>query len=124
MLLQEQIICESEQFEKGSPERAKCLERLHEKLRHLAKRPKIDCLRGGTPPRNVFSSAQDEWVDFLAPSCSLCGQPEDGSCKCEELAANAESFLADAESCHREDGAASFDFGEVAEMTDGDLKST
>ena len=122
--MQESIICESEQYEKGSPDRAKCLERLHEKLRQLAKRPKIDCLRGGQAPRNSYSSAQDEWVDFLAPSCSLCGQAEDGSCKCEELAANAESFLADGESGNREAGSVGSVFGEESNEMDSDMKST
>uniref|UniRef100_A0A7S0M171 Uncharacterized protein n=1 Tax=Cryptomonas curvata TaxID=233186 RepID=A0A7S0M171_9CRYP len=123
----EQIICESEQYEKGSDDRAKCLERLHEKLRQLAKRPRLDCLGGGPAPRSGFSSAQEEWVDFLAPSCSLCGQPEDGTCKCEELAANAESFLADADTCHQDT-----DAGEEMSVIDhilplkmeGDFKST
>jgi hypothetical protein len=127
MSVQEQIICESEQYEKGSEDRAKCLERLHEKLRQLAKRPRIDCLGGVSGPRSGFSSAQEEWVDFLAPSCALCGQPEDGSCKCEELAANAESFLADADACNRET-----DLGEDMSVMDhilpikmeGDFKST
>lgn len=97
---------------------------MHEKLRQLAKRPKIDCLRGTPAPRNAFSSAQDEWVDFLAPSCSLCGQAEDGSCKCEELAANAESFLADGESGNREDESMGSVFGEESNEMDSDIKST
>eukprot|EP00292_Cryptomonas_paramecium_P022068 CAMPEP_0113679602 /NCGR_PEP_ID=MMETSP0038_2-20120614/10753_1 /TAXON_ID=2898 /ORGANISM="Cryptomonas paramecium" /LENGTH=168 /DNA_ID=CAMNT_0000597687 /DNA_START=33 /DNA_END=539 /DNA_ORIENTATION=+ /assembly_acc=CAM_ASM_000170 len=100
----ESIISDAERFEKGSQDRSKCLERLHEKIRHLAKRPRLGCLNGGVTTRPVYASAQDEFVDFLAPTCSLCGQAEDGSCKCEELAANAESFLADSTGMLKDSG--------------------
>lgn len=106
-MIQESIICESEQFEKGSDARAKCLERLHEKLRQLAKRPKCDTVRTPPRPRIPFNSAAEEWLDFLAPSCALCGQPEDGTCKCEELADKAESFLADTLMAGTDEGEAS-----------------
>jgi len=87
------IIKESGQYEKGSEQRAKCLERLHEVLRRISKRPRTD---GMSSPgkKKIYSSAQEEFIDFLAPSCSICGQAYDGGCKCDELAANAESFLA------------------------------
>lgn len=84
------IIKESEQFPKGSEQRAKCLERLHEVLRRISKRPK------GMPAKpQMFDSAADEWEDFLAPTCSMCGLATDNNaCKCDELAKNAEAFLA------------------------------
>ena len=83
------IIKESEQFEKGSEQRAKCLERLHEVLRRVSKRPRAD------EKGKQFESAQDEWEDFLAPTCTMCGLGVDNdACKCDELVSNAESFLA------------------------------
>ena len=87
---QDGIIKESEQFPKGSEQRAKCLERLHEVLRRISKRPK------GMPAKpQMFDSAADEWEDFLAPTCSMCGLATDNNaCKCDELAKNAEAFLA------------------------------
>ena len=58
-------------------------------LRRISKRPKSE-EKGKT-----FESAQDEWDDFLAPTCTMCGLAIDsGSCKCDELVSNAEAFLA------------------------------
>mmetsp|Transcript_64559 Transcript_64559/g.158914 ORF Transcript_64559/g.158914 Transcript_64559/m.158914 type:complete len:167 (-) Transcript_64559:853-1353(-) len=84
------IISESEQFERGSEERSKCLEKLHQVLRQISKRPRTDS--GGL--RHDFGSATEEWDDFLAPSCEICGNFTDGTCKCDELEEHANSFLA------------------------------
>lgn len=91
--LLDDIIKESEQFEKGSDQRAKCLERLHEQLRTLSKRPRTQYVVPDKKLRKEYSSAAEEWDDFLAPSCPICAQ-DDENCGCDELAANAESFLA------------------------------
>lgn len=83
------IIKESEQYEKGSEQRAKCLERLHQVLRRISKRPRNEM------GKHHFDSAQEEWDDFLAPTCTLCGLGTDcDACKCDQLVANAEAFLA------------------------------
>jgi len=85
------IIKESEQYEKGSEQRAKCLERLHEVLRRISKRPRTEDIGKS----QQFESAREEWDDFLAPTCSMCGLGTDsGDCKCDELVSNAEAFLA------------------------------
>eukprot|EP00287_Rhodomonas_sp_CCMP768_P011903 CAMPEP_0196716912 /NCGR_PEP_ID=MMETSP1091-20130531/337_1 /TAXON_ID=302021 /ORGANISM="Rhodomonas sp., Strain CCMP768" /LENGTH=159 /DNA_ID=CAMNT_0042057103 /DNA_START=241 /DNA_END=720 /DNA_ORIENTATION=+ len=91
--LLDDIIKESEQYEKGSDQRAKCLERLHEMLRTISKRPP-QIASPHKKLRKEYSSAREEWDDFLAPSCSICDQDE-ATCHCDELAANADSFLAD-----------------------------
>ena len=88
------IISESEQFERGSEERSKCLEKLHHALRQISKRPRSDNLLSPKPARRDFNSATEEWDDFLAPSCEICGLFTDGSCKCDELEEHANSFLA------------------------------
>ena len=44
--------------------------------------------------RCEYSSAQDEWVDFLAPDCSMCGVSVQAGCKCDELAQEADCFMA------------------------------
>lgn len=81
------IITESEQFEKGSVERSKVLEKLHQVLRNISKKPRLS-------NRTDFTSATEEWDDFLAPTCETCNQFVDGGCQCEELAEHANSFLA------------------------------
>mmetsp|Transcript_12384 Transcript_12384/g.29685 ORF Transcript_12384/g.29685 Transcript_12384/m.29685 type:complete len:168 (-) Transcript_12384:982-1485(-) len=92
----DEIIKESEQYEKGSDQRNKCLERLRESLRTMAKRPPAQFASPTKKLRKEYNSAREEWDDFLAPSCHTCGQ-EDESCGCDELAAHADAFLAPGE---------------------------
>jgi len=91
------IITESEKFPKGSAERAKVLEQLHVQLRVLSKRPRTDCIvkDGKKVLRCEYASAQDEWVDFLAPDCTMCGVSVEAGCKCDELAQQADCFMVD-----------------------------
>jgi len=45
--------------------------------------------------RREYASAQDEWVDFLAPDCTMCGVSVEAGCKCDELAQQADCFMVD-----------------------------
>ena len=57
-------------------------------LRRISKRPR------GENKSQQWDNAQDEWDDFLAPTCSMCGLGTDcDACKCDELVTNAEAFL-------------------------------
>ncbi|KAJ1493070.1 hypothetical protein T484DRAFT_1880029 [Baffinella frigidus] len=91
------LIIESEKHPKGSAERAKVLERLHVQLRALSKRPRTDFLikDGKKVLRCEYTSAQDEWVDFLAPDCSMCGVSVQAGCSCDQLAQEADCFMTD-----------------------------
>mmetsp|Transcript_3022 Transcript_3022/g.6913 ORF Transcript_3022/g.6913 Transcript_3022/m.6913 type:complete len:199 (-) Transcript_3022:84-680(-) len=85
------IITESEQFEKGSEARSKVLEKLHLVLREISKKPRTGSFR------KDYTTATEEWDDFLAPTCPICSQFLDGECSCEDLTHHADSFLADAD---------------------------
>lgn len=45
--------------------------------------------------RCEYTSAQDEWVDFLAPDCSMCGVSVQAGCSCDQLAQEADCFMTD-----------------------------
>jgi hypothetical protein len=63
-------------------------------LRRISKRPRAE----DKTKAHQFESAREEWDDFLAPTCSMCGLGTDsGDCKCDELVSNAEAFLAPGE---------------------------
>mmetsp|Transcript_12046 Transcript_12046/g.30137 ORF Transcript_12046/g.30137 Transcript_12046/m.30137 type:complete len:197 (+) Transcript_12046:223-813(+) len=82
------IITESEQFEKGSDARSKVLEKLHEVLRDISKKPRTGSIK------KDYNSASEEWDDFLAPTCPMCLQFLDGGCCCEEhTLKHVDSFL-------------------------------
>jgi hypothetical protein len=55
--VQDIIITESEQFEKGSVERAKSLEKLHQVLRQISKRPRTDKIVVPNAARSVYMYA-------------------------------------------------------------------
>jgi len=59
-------------------------------LQSISKKPRAD-----DRTCKQYESAHDEWEDFLAPTCTMCGLGIDnGACKCDELVSNAEAFLA------------------------------
>jgi hypothetical protein len=82
-------------------------------LRRISKRPRNEVLA----KQQHYETAQDEWDDFLAPTCALCGLGTDNdACKCDQLVANAEAFLAPEGDCNEPCSSASSD----TTLQDGD----